>query len=203
MQLQLKKALTCWVLRVEKKSLFRRVELNLFLSTRGLEMVREGEEPSTFLRVEKMGKSSIEENTQRSLWKIPLPRNLRTLVSMIVFCMARCFCTYVEQLSWLPCCSRFASLGSLLRLHWRHSHQSNEVLGGHLAIAITVALSSDIVDAQAPLKQTPGTMNLFTLVCSWPTNLPKSNISSPLILVMATHPVWLLSPLRNQRKLCL
>ena len=50
-----------------KKSLFRRVELNLFLSTRGLEMVREGEELSTFLRVEKIGKSSIEENTQRSL----------------------------------------------------------------------------------------------------------------------------------------
>ena len=67
-------------------------------------MVREGEELSTFLRVEKMGKSSIEENTQRSLWKIPLPRNLRTLVSMIVLCMARCFCTYEEQLSWLPLC---------------------------------------------------------------------------------------------------
>ena len=55
------------MLRVEKKSLFRRVELNLFLSTRGLEMVREGEELSAFLRVEKMGKSSVEENTQRSL----------------------------------------------------------------------------------------------------------------------------------------
>ena len=52
-----------------EKSLFRRVALNLFLSTRGLEMVCEGEELSTFLRVEKMGKSSIEENTQRSCQK--------------------------------------------------------------------------------------------------------------------------------------
>ena len=43
--------------------------LNLFLSTTGLEMVCEGEELSTFLRVEKMGKSSIEENTQRSCQK--------------------------------------------------------------------------------------------------------------------------------------
>ena len=199
MQLQLKKALTCWVLRVEKKSLFRRVEINLFLSTRGLEMVREGEELSTFLRVEKMGKSSIEENTQRSLWKIPLPRNLRTLVSMIVLCMARCFCTYVEQLSWLPLCESREPTQTSLKT------QPPEQWGirCHLAIAIKVALSSDIVDAQAPLKQTPGTMNLFTLVCSWPTNLPKSNISSPLILVMATHPVWLLSPLQSQRKLCL
>ena len=78
---------------------------------------------------------------------------------MIVLCMARCFCTYVEQLSWLRCCSSFASLGSLLRLHWRHSHQSNEVLGGHLAMVIRVALSSDIGDAQAPLKLKTNTWN--------------------------------------------
>ena len=50
------------------------------------------------------------------LSEIPLPRNLRTLVSMIVLYMVRCFCTYEEQLSWLPCCSSLASLGNLLRL---------------------------------------------------------------------------------------
>ena len=60
------------------------------------------------------------------------------------------------------------------------------------------------VNARVPLKLKPksGIMNLLTLVCSWPTNLPKENISSPLILVMALHPLWLLSPLLSLRKLC-
>ena len=52
-----------------KNAVQERVALNLFLSTTGLEMVCEGEELSTFLRVEKMDKSSIEENTQRSCQK--------------------------------------------------------------------------------------------------------------------------------------
>ena len=33
-------------------------------------------------------------------------------------------------------------------------------------------------------------------------NLLKENISSPLILAMALHPLWLLSPLLSLRKLC-
>ena len=58
------------MLRVEKTvSVQERVALNFFLSTTGLEMVWEGEELSTFLRVEEMGKSSIQENTQRSCQK--------------------------------------------------------------------------------------------------------------------------------------
>ena len=50
------------------------------------------------------------------------------------------------------------------------------------------------VDARVPLKLKYGIMNLLTLVCSWPTNLPRENISSPFSLVMGLPPLWLLSP---------
>lgn len=53
-------------------SVHERMTLNLFLSTRGLEMVHEGEEVvQRFCGCKKMGKCSTPQNTQGSLHKIP------------------------------------------------------------------------------------------------------------------------------------
>lgn len=83
-------------------SVHERMALNLFLSTRGLEMVHEGKEVSTFLQVQKDGQvfhSGTEYTmvTARNSFTIKFKNPI--IVSVIISHMARYFGTYREELS--------------------------------------------------------------------------------------------------------
>lgn len=122
---------------IKTLSVHERMALNLFLSTRGLEMVHEGEEVSTFLRVQKDGQvfhsTEYTRVTARNSFTIKFKNPCE-----------RDHLSYGQVLWYIQ---RGAFLIAILKLlqKYREPILTSHMTHSHLPMAIKVELSSNII----------------------------------------------------------